>query len=90
MHRPPGWRKRVVERDANDRYYYTADWQRKRAECLKRDGYRCTRVIDGVRCPNRATIAHHVKERRDGGSDDLSNLASSCVACHGREHPIVR
>jgi 5-methylcytosine-specific restriction endonuclease McrA len=30
--------------------------------------------------------SHHVIERKDGGSDDLSNLLGICRPCHQRAH----
>jgi 5-methylcytosine-specific restriction endonuclease McrA len=32
-------------------------------------------------CRRRASIADHIISRREGGSDDKSNLRSLCVAC---------
>ena len=32
-----------------------------------------------------ATDVHHVRDYRDGGTDDWSNLVSLCHRCHSRE-----
>jgi 5-methylcytosine-specific restriction endonuclease McrA len=47
---------------------------------LARDGWRCG-------CGARATRVHHVVALIDGGTDDMTNLRSVCVTCHGHAHP---
>ena len=41
-------------------------------------------------CGEPATVAHHVVRKRDGGSDDASNLIALCKSCHSREHAAQR
>lgn len=57
------------------------DWDRLRLACLERDGYRCTWMDNGHRCPERATDCDHVKDRND---HSLRNLRSLCGAHHLR------
>jgi 5-methylcytosine-specific restriction endonuclease McrA len=57
-----------------DPYYLSTHWKRLRAARLKMDGNRC--VVPG--CGQRATTVDHIKRRRDGGLDVLSNLRSLC------------
>jgi len=79
----------VVERQ-RDSFYSTAIWQTLRREALSRDGHQCTRIVDGSRCPERATTVHHIIDRKDGGLDRLDNLASLCRCCHNAVHPEKR
>lgn len=58
---------------------YGARWREIRERFL-RDHPRC------AHCGRRATVAHHIRRRRAGGSDDPSNLLALCASCHGREH----
>lgn len=37
-------------------------------------------------CGLRAVLVHHIVERRDGGTDDYSNLKAMCKSCHSRLH----
>lgn len=67
------------ERDANRpsaaRRGYDAAWRETRAEFLAANPY-C------VRCGAPATVVHHIRPRRFGGSDDWSNLQALCKHCH--------
>ena len=79
VHRPPGWSPPVKRTDP---YYLTAEWRAVRAYVLRRDGGICLRCgLPG------ANTVHHTIERRDGGSDDPSNLESVHRGCHNRAHP---
>jgi 5-methylcytosine-specific restriction enzyme A len=57
-----------------DPFYKSGIWKQLRAAALKRDHYTC--VVPG--CGRRAVVVDHVKRRRDGGADALSNLRSLC------------
>ena len=44
---------------------------------MERDEYTCRR------CNNKKDLdVHHIIKRKDGGTDDLSNLLSLCRSCH--------
>jgi 5-methylcytosine-specific restriction endonuclease McrA len=60
-----------------DPFYHSKTWKRLRTARLRLDGTRC--VVPG--CGQRATTVDHIRRRRDGGADVLSNLRSLC-----REH----
>jgi 5-methylcytosine-specific restriction endonuclease McrA len=60
-----------------DPFYLTKTWRGLRAARLQMDGHTC--VVPG--CGQRATVVDHVRGRKDGGADILSNLRSLC-----REH----
>jgi hypothetical protein len=64
------------------------EWRKRRAECYERDNWTCQDC--GVKCTSkgpRRIQAHHVIGRRNGGTDDLSNLVTLCLSCHHkREH----
>ena len=57
---------------------YGAAWRRVRAHQLRREP-RCRA------CGARATEVDHMIRRRDGGSDQPSNLESLCKPCHSRK-----
>jgi 5-methylcytosine-specific restriction protein A len=79
QHRPANYRPPLPK--VRDAYYGSADWKALRAACLQRDGSRCTK------CSSTHRLApHHIKERRDGGSDTLGNLTTLCAACHNKTH----
>ncbi|MFN6254154.1 MAG: HNH endonuclease [Acetobacteraceae bacterium] len=62
----------------SDPYYISKEWRALRASILRRDGHRC--AVAG--CPNRASVADHIKPRRDGGADTPENLRSLCEHHH--------
>jgi hypothetical protein len=74
------WRERVYqppeERDLNPQ-----EWERLKVEILKRDKYRCQRCSARVRSRWDGT-AHHIKPRREGGSNLMHNLIWLCHPCH--------
>lgn len=41
-------------------------------------------------CGSPATVAHHIIERRAGGSDNWANLQPLCASCHSRHHASLR
>lgn len=67
------------------------EWKQTRRKVYERDGWTCQEC--GVRClnaeharwqPHRRIQAHHILPRRFGGTDDLDNLITLCLRCHGR------
>ncbi|WP_432706644.1 HNH endonuclease [Azospirillum argentinense] len=93
--RPQGWKpapRAPKSREVQDPYYGSVAWRDLREACWSRDGYRCT--DPRCRTPNRGhggkLIAHHIKERRQGGADALWNLATLCPTCHERAHRRAR
>jgi len=68
---------------------YSANWEKLADECKRRDGYTCK--VCGARgfkanTPGTATLqACHIKSKRDGGRDLISNLITKCVKCHSQE-----
>jgi 5-methylcytosine-specific restriction endonuclease McrA len=85
----PNW-KGGVKSELNRRLD-TAEWRRRRCEVYERDKWTCQDC--GVKCKNSADSkfanqhkrkiqAHHIVARRDGGSDELSNLVTLCMSCH--------
>jgi 5-methylcytosine-specific restriction protein A len=73
------------EHNARNSFYHSKPWRSLRAEVLKRDGYLCQLQLMG--CTGRATIADHIIERSDGGSDNDANLRAVCASCHNKRHP---
>lgn len=69
-------------RMARDRsHYHSRSWAATRKAVLLRDCYRCAvcnRLVEG-----REAQVDHVIPLADGGSDDLGNLQTLCLAHHG-------
>ncbi len=57
-----------------DPFYLSTDWKTKRARIIERDHGMCQ--IEG--CTSRGFIVDHIVSRRNGGSDDDSNLRLVC------------
>lgn len=74
-------------RKETDPELLTVEHLRWREAVLRRAGYRCEAVTDGVRCPKRAPehrmFADHIVERKDGGALlDPMNGQCLCGAHH--------
>ena len=67
--------------DAIDRSYGTQAWRKLRAAVIARD-----RGICHLCGQPGADTAHHLVEKRHGGSDDPSNLRAIHRGCHNRAH----
>lgn len=78
LHGRPDVRPSRVERDRRGR----RAWARVRARALRRDGGCCVRCGEG----RLGLQVHHVRALSAGGSDDLGNLVTLCVACHAEFH----
>jgi 5-methylcytosine-specific restriction protein A len=77
--KPPRPKARTTkERD----HYRSGDWAIRRKAVLVRDAYRCQEC--GIVCVELAQV-DHIIPLEDGGSDDMANLQTLCVACHGRK-----
>lgn len=55
-------------------------WANSRAQCLKRDGYKCARCNS-----TKALQAHHLTYERLG-NERLADLITLCRTCHEQEH----
>jgi hypothetical protein len=67
----------------DDNHFYTRSfWKKLRSLILERDRYRCQ--ICGEE--NKKLNVHHIKEKRNGGTDHKDNLITLCVNCHRRKH----
>ena len=76
--------KRYNERRSeDDRYYRTKEWRELRAEKLKLHP-NCQLRYEG--CTIKGKIVHHRIKRKDGGSDTLENLQTTCQSCHNKTH----
>lgn len=62
---------------------YGWEWQKLRAQILKRDGYQCQcSDCKARRIPLPANDVDHIVPRGDGGTDDPSNLQAMASDCH--------
>jgi hypothetical protein len=63
--------------------------KKTRFAVLSRDGFRCTYC--GAHGNGVVLHVDHAKSRRDGGTDELSNLRAACADCnHGKGRRSVR
>lgn len=82
LHRAPGWKPaRRVRSDAIDRQYGTQAWRKKARSVIERD-----RGICAICKQPGADTAHHKVEKRQGGTDDPSNLEAVHRGCHNAAH----
>ena len=68
--------------------YTSRRWEHKRADILRRDGYRCVWCRRYGR-RRQAVVVHHIKhvdEFPELAYED-NNLVSLCQACHNKAHP---
>ncbi len=80
QHRPLGWRPAAKHRDPAHRRYHTRAWEQVRRLVIARDGGLCTL------CRRPGNTVDHLREVRDGGTDEMRNLRLLCAACHNRRH----
>ena len=80
QHRPLGWRPAAKHRDPAHRRYHTRAWEQVRRLVIARDGGLCTL------CRRPGNTVDHLREVRDGGTDEMGNLRLLCAACHNRRH----
>jgi len=63
------------------------EWTATTNRIKRRDGYRCTEVIDGERCTSSVELeVDHEVALEDGGTNDDDNLRTRCRDCHLRRH----
>ena len=67
-------------RDPAHRRYHTRAWEQVRRLVIARDGGLCTL------CGRPGNTVDHLREVRDGGTDEMGNLRLLCAACHNRRH----
>jgi len=84
QHRPAGWTPNPPSprlRDEHARSYGTMQWRRTALAVIERDGGQC------CYCGRLgADTAHHLVERRNGGTDAMHNLRAVHRRCHNRMH----
>lgn len=76
-----GWQ--TSPRTASSARTNTTVWKHNRVLALQRDNYQCQ--IRGPRCTVNAVQVDHVISVEHGGSDDLTNLQSTCKPCHDQK-----
>jgi 5-methylcytosine-specific restriction endonuclease McrA len=59
-----------------DAYLRTAPWQRIREQKLK-----INPMCETPGCRQRGVVVDHIRSRRDGGSNAMSNLRTLCLSC---------
>lgn len=81
-HQADEWKRQDAGRATSARRGYGAEWQEIRARFLESHPL-C------AHCGRPAAVAHHIVRKRDGGSDDESNLIALCQSCHSALHARV-
>ena len=66
---------------AVDPFYVSKDWAVLRARFLKLVGKRCQKCGSDDR-----VAVHHLKPRKQGGTDTMDNLQALCHSCHNSAH----
>jgi 5-methylcytosine-specific restriction endonuclease McrA len=85
MHTNPGGQcdahkqQQAAEHNQARTYYHTGEWAQLRAACLARDYRQCV-----ICARTHRLTAHHIKARKDGGPDTLTNLTTLCHTCHSK------
>jgi 5-methylcytosine-specific restriction endonuclease McrA len=72
----------TARRSATALGYCSRAWRLTRAEVLLRDNYQCQ--MCGALVHGRNAHCDHVIAKRDGGSDEPSNVRVLCCSCHSR------
>jgi len=63
------------------------EWTAIKDRVKRRDGYRCTELIDGKRCGSSIDLeVDHEIPLEEGGTNDDENLRTRCRDCHLRRH----
>jgi 5-methylcytosine-specific restriction protein A len=82
-HRRQDQQQRDTKTPEERRFYSSARWQAIRADQLRREPLCRDCKVEGR--VTIAKVADHVTPRRQGGSDDPSNLQSQCWRHHQRK-----
>lgn len=75
-----GWKPDAVRGTRQERGY-GAEWERLRRRILERDEGLCQPCLERGR-PTVGTQVDHILPKSRGGTDDLANLQTICLACH--------
>lgn len=79
------WRTYDAVRESASKRGYGSNWQHVRKAALIRDGYQCQAC--GMLLGRKSRDAHvdHIIPKREGGTNELSNLQTLCHGCHSRK-----
>lgn len=77
-----GERERELRYMSYADYLRTGEWQKRRAEAIQRDGYKC------VRCGATENLQVHHATYANRGHEHLGDLVTLCRSCHCRTHGI--
>lgn len=82
---PERWQQKVygIQTDADDAFWdeiLRDDWAHIRRKIIRRDHQRCRRCEKKLKYDE--CSIHHIKPRKEGGSDNEDNLICLCENCH--------
>lgn len=69
---------------ASDRGYNSREWYTLRKQALVRDAWQC-QACGRLCADKREAQVDHIIPKSQGGRDELSNLQTLCIRCHGRK-----
>jgi 5-methylcytosine-specific restriction protein A len=72
------------QRDPGTNKRYGSSWRKARKAFL--DEHPLCELCRHQGRTTPATVAHHIKAARDGGSDEAGNLMALCASCHSSLH----
>ncbi len=74
----------VKRASARERGYGGEAWEATRKRILKRDKWRCVFCGIGLFAKGSRPNIDHIIDKKDGGTDDDSNLRTLCPSCHSK------
>lgn len=69
---------------AAGRGYNSREWYALRKQVLVRDSWQC-QACGRICVDKREAQVDHIVPKSRGGQDELSNLQTLCIKCHGRK-----
>jgi hypothetical protein len=64
-----------------EKYLYRKEFKQNRGIVLILDNYQCRE------CKSSSNLhVHHIKEKSQGGTNDINNLITLCEKCHAEKH----
>lgn len=93
----PIQKSKNVDRNGNIGHYVSSSWRNARKKALDRDGHECQECgmsqEEHINSYNTGLNVHHIIDivefEDPADADDLDNLQTLCVKCHGSHSPLI-